>query len=191
MIIIDDILVSEDILEKEFVCDLKKCKGGCCVEGDAGAPLEKKELKEIKKAFEIVKHEMSSEALAVVEEQGTYTRDEDYQFVTPIIGNGICVYGYYDEQGIVKCLIEKAYYEGKTKFKKPISCHLYPILFSKTSEYDYLNYQPRKSLCAPACKLGEKLKIPVFKFLKEPLIRKFGEDFYNCIEEIAESGDYK
>lgn len=185
MIIIDDILISEDILHKEFVCDLSQCKGGCCVEGDAGAPLEPHELDEVKKAFEIVKSEMSADALDVVSKEGTHTFDEDYTHVTPIIGTGICVYGYYDQTGTVKCLIEKAHSEGKLDFKKPMSCHLYPIVQSKTDAAVLLNYLPRPTLCAPACKLGEKLKVPVYAFLKEPLIRKFGKDFYDTLEEVA------
>lgn len=185
MIIIDDILVSEDIVEKRFVCDLTSCKGGCCVEGDAGAPLHKDELKEIKKAFKEIKNEMSPEALAEVKRLGTHTTDEDFTYVTPTVGDGICVYGYHDEQGIVKCLIEKAHNEGRLSFKKPITCHLFPILHTKTDEAEFLNYQPRETLCKAACTLGEKLKVPAYVFLKEPLIRKYGEGFYNALDTIS------
>ncbi len=184
MIIVDDVLVADEILNKQFICDLTRCKGGCCVEGDAGAPLEKEELKEVKAAFSVIKDEMTEAALKEVEQTGTHTIDDDYSYVTPTVGNGICVYGYYDEQGIVKCLIEKAYNEGKIAFKKPISCHLFPILYTQTPAAEFLNYEPRKKLCAPACSLGEKLQVPVYQFLKEPLIRKFGEDWFNALEHI-------
>ncbi len=186
MIIIDDVLVADDILNKQFVCDLNSCKGGCCVEGDAGAPLEKHELKEVEKAFAEIKNEMSLEAIAEVTKNGTHTLDDDYTYVTPIVNDGICVYGTYDKQGIVKCLIEKAYNEGRLSFKKPISCHLFPILYTKNESAEFINYQPREKLCAPACSLGEQLKVPVYKFLKEPLIRKFGEEWYGALEHIAE-----
>lgn len=184
MIIVDDVLVSNDILDKQFVCDLTQCKGGCCVEGDAGAPLTKDELAEVHTAFEEIKAEMSPEALAEVKKNGTHTRDDDFTYVTPVINEGICVYGYYDDKGIVKCLIEKANREGRLSFKKPISCHLFPILYTKNETAEFINYQPRKKLCAPACKLGEKLQVPVYQFLKEPLIRKFGEEWFNALEHI-------
>lgn len=185
MIIIDDILISEDILKEEFICHLEKCKGGCCVDGDAGAPLAKSELKEMKKVFKIIKHEMSPEALEEVKRVGAYTTEEEFGYVTPAINGGICVYGYEDAQGIVKCLIEKAFMEGRTDFKKPISCHLYPIRETKTQFMNALNYSPRETLCAPACDLGKQVGLKVYQFLKEPLIRKFGEPFYQALDTIA------
>lgn len=185
MIIIDDILISDEIIKEEFICNLDKCKGGCCVDGDAGAPLAKNELKDMKQVFKLIQHEMSAEALAEVERVGVYTTEEEFGYVTPAINGGICVYGYEDEKGIVKCLIEKAYYEGKTQFKKPISCHLYPIREIKTNTMNALNYEPRETLCAPACKLGKKEGVKVYEFLKEPLIRKFGEGFYQALDAIA------
>ena len=186
MIIIDDILISDEILNEEFVCHLEKCKGGCCVDGDAGAPLNKDELKKVKASYKLIQHEMTPEAIAEVKRVGTHTTDEDFGYVTPAVNGGICVYGYTDARGIVKCLIEKAYLEGKTDFKKPISCHLYPIRETKNTNYIALNYQPRETLCAPACALGKKVGVKVYQFLKEPLIRKYGEEFYKAIETIAE-----
>ena len=185
MIIIDDILISDEIINEEFICNLDKCKGGCCVDGDAGAPLAKSELKDMKQVFKLIQHEMSAEALAEVDRVGVYTTEEEFGYVTPAINGGICVYGYEDEKGIVKCLIEKAYYEGKTSFKKPISCHLYPIREIKTANMNALNYEPRATLCAPACKLGKKEGVKVYEFLKEPLIRKFGNGFYQALDAIA------
>lgn len=189
MIIIDDIVISEDIINEEFICDLSKCKGGCCVDGDAGAPLDKSELKKIKEVYKIIKDELSPEAMQEIKKVGPYTQEEYFGYVTPAINGGICVYGYTDNKGIVKCLIEKAYYEGRTDFKKPISCHLYPIRETKTATYNALNYSPRESLCAPACKLGKKEKVKVYEFLKEPLIRRFGDEFYGVLDRIAK-GEY-
>lgn len=189
MIFIDDIIVSDDIVTEKFICDLEKCKGGCCVDGDAGAPLAKNELKKIKEAYKVVKDELSAEALAEIKRVGTHTTDPDFGYVTPAIDGGICVYGYTDEKGIVKCLIEKAYNEGKIDFKKPISCHLYPIREVKTKEHIALNYEPRETLCQPGCQLGKKEGVKVYEFLKEPLIRRFGEDFYDALKGIDMSGE--
>lgn len=190
MIIIDDIVISDEIIQEEFICDLSRCKGGCCVDGDAGAPLAKNELKKIKEVYKIIKNELSEEAMDEIKKVGPYTQEEYFGYVTPAIQGGICVYGYTDELGIVKCLIEKAYNEGRTDFKKPISCHLYPIRETKTTTYQALNYSPRESLCAPACMLGKKEKVKVYQFLKEPLIRRFGEEFYGVLDQIAK-GDFK
>lgn len=185
MIIIDDILISDEIINEEFICHLEKCKGGCCVDGDAGAPLNKSELKQVKAVYKLIKDELSPEAQAEINRVGAYTTDEDFGYVTPAVNGGICVYGYTDDFGIVKCLIEKAYLEGKTDFKKPISCHLYPIRETKNAKFMALNYQPRATLCAPACALGKKQGVKVYQFLKEPLIRKYGNDFYQALETAA------
>lgn len=190
MIIIDDILVSDELIQEEFICNLKKCKGGCCVDGDAGAPLDKSELKDMKKAYKVIEHELSDEAKAEIKRVGVYTMEEEFGYVTPAINGGICVYGYTDELGVVKCLIEKAYYEGRTDFKKPISCHLYPIRVTKNHNFVALNYEPRDVLCAPACALGKKEGVKVYEFLKEPLIRKYGEGFYQALDTIAK-GEHK
>jgi hypothetical protein len=187
MIIIDDILVSDELITEEFVCHLEKCKGGCCVDGDAGAPLTKEETRKIKSVYKIIKHELTPQAQDEIRANGPYTNDDFFGYVTPAIDGGICAYGYYDEQGIVKCLIEKAYNEGRTDFKKPISCHLYPIREIETEHHTMLNYSPRKKLCAPACKLGKQLHVKVYEFLKEPIVRRFGEAFYNALDEIAKS----
>ena len=186
MIIVDDVLVADDILTKQFVCDLASCKGGCCVEGDAGAPLEEHELAEVEKAFHEIKNEMYLESRHIVEKNGSHTQDIDYTYVTPIVNDGICVYGTHDENGVVKCLIEKAFNEGRLSFKKPISCHLFPILHTKTESAEFLNYNPRKKLCKPACDLGEELQVPVYKFLEEPLVRKFGKEWYGALRHIGE-----
>ena len=182
----DDILVSDEILSEKFVCDLNKCKGGCCVDGDAGAPLAEDELETMKEIYPIIKKYLSPEAISEIEKVGIYTRDSEFDWVTPDINNGICVYGYTDELGIVKCAIEKAYLNNEIEFKKPISCHLFPIRVSKNGKYEALNYEPREDehLCAPACRNGKKLDVPVYKFLQEPITRKYGADFYDVLDKV-------
>jgi len=187
MIAINNILVTDQLVEDNFVCDLVKCKGGCCVDGDAGAPLDKSELKSIDEVFEAVKPYLNQESVAEINRQGKYVYDEEFGWTTPAINGGVCVYGITDNYGIVKCGIEQAYNDGKVQWKKPISCHLFPVRIqqSKDGKTDYVNYEPRESLCKPACKLGNKLKVPVYKFLKEPLIRKYGTDFYEALDAVA------
>ena len=188
MIAIDNVLVSDQVAEAQFVCDLVKCKGGCCEDGDAGAPLEKEELDIINNIFEIVKPYLTPEGIKWIEKYGRYQYDREFGWVTPTIEGKMCVYGFRDERGIIKCGIEQAYRDGKIDFKKPVSCHLYPITIKqgKKGEYDRVNYEPRETLCKPACALGKKLKVPVFEFLKEPLIRKYGEGFYSALEKVAQ-----
>ncbi len=185
MIAIDNVLISDDVVEAKFVCDLTKCKGGCCDDGDAGAPLEKEEKKMLDQHFEAIKPYLTKEGLNEINRQGKYLYDREFGWVTPTINGGICAYGYRDEKGIIKCAIEQAYNDKKVPWKKPISCHLYPIKQSRTKEYTTLNYEPRESLCNAACTLGKKLKMPVYEFLKDALIRKFGEDFYNALKQVA------
>lgn len=188
MIIIDNILVSDEIVEEQFVCDLIKCKGGCCVDGDAGAPLLPEERANIDEVFPVVKDYLDNASIEEIERQGHYVWDNEFGWVTPAINGGICVYAVTDEKGIVKCAIEQAYREGKVNWKKPISCHLFPVRIkkSKSGGQEYVNYEPREDLCKAACKLGKKLKMPVYRFLKEPLIRKYGEGFYETLDAIAE-----
>lgn len=185
MIAIDNVLISDEIVEEHFVCDLQKCKGGCCVDGDAGAPLERAELKEINEAYQHVLPYLTEEGKRQIDKEGKYIYDTEFGWVTPTISNGMCVYGTVDPDGIVKCGFEKAFNEGKTNWKKPISCHLYPIRIKKTKKTDLANYEPREGLCDPACELGKQLKVPVYQFLKEPLIRKYGTDFYKALDATA------
>lgn len=188
MIAIDKVLVSDEIVEEQFVCDLNKCKGGCCEDGDAGAPLAKDELNQLKQVYEQVKPYLTPEGVREIEKNGKYLYDQEFGWVTPTINGKLCAYGIRDEKGIIKCGIEQAFYDGKTDWKKPISCHLFPIRIKKTRSYEMVNYEPRDTLCSPACKLGKKLKVPVYVFLKEPLIRKYGVEFYQVLEQVA--GDY-
>ena len=189
MIQIDDKLISEDIFSEAFVCNLTRCKGACCVEGDVGAPLDKDETVILEAIFEQVKPFLREEGVKAIEEQGTWTIDPlDQDYVTPMVEGEECAYVIFDEKGITKCGIEKAYENGAVDWPKPISCHLYPI---RTKEYDAFtafNYD-RWPICAPACELGKELQVPVYKFLKSPLIRKYGEEFYATLSEAAEEWD--
>jgi hypothetical protein len=185
VIAIDNILVSDDVVQARFVCDLSKCKGGCCEDGDAGAPLEKEEKKILDENFESIKPYMTQEGLAEVKRKGKYLYDREFGWVTPTVNGAICAYGFRDQQGIIKCAIEQAYYDGKVTWKKPISCHLYPIKVTRSKAYTMLNYEPREVLCNGGCSLGKKLKVPVYQFLKESLVRKFGEDFFTALDQVA------
>ena len=188
MIAIDNILISNQVVEEQFVCDLNKCKGGCCVDGDAGAPLDRKELVELDNAYEKVLPYLTQKSKKALEKQGRYVYDKEFGWVTPTINSSICVYGIKDERGIVKCGIEQAYNDGKTTWKKPLSCHLYPIRTKKSNDgkSEYVNYEPREDLCKAACTLGKKLKVPTYIFLKDALIRKYGEEFYETLCATAE-----
>lgn len=188
MIIIDHVLVSDQVVEEQFVCDLSKCKGGCCEDGDAGAPLENKEKEYVKDFFEIVKPYMTKEGIKEIEQVGPYLYDREFGWVTPTIEGKICAYGYKDKEGIIKCAFEQAYNDGKIPWKKPISCHLFPIKLSKSKSdpgIEYMNYEPREDLCKTACSLGKKLKVPAYVFLKESIIRKYGETFYETLDATA------
>lgn len=187
MIAIGDVLVSDEVISAQFVCNLDSCKGACCVDGDAGAPLDKKELKKIDEVFEQVLPYLNEESREELNKQGRYVYDKEFGWVTPTINSAVCVYGIKDQKGIVKCGIEQAYLDGKIKWKKPISCHLFPVIVTKSSDgiTEYANYEPREDNCKAACSLGKKLKVPVYQFLKEPLIRKFGSQFYDALDATA------
>jgi hypothetical protein len=178
MIQIKQTILSNDLFQKKFVCDLTACKGACCVEGDAGAPLEKEELAVLDAIFEKVKPYLSPAGVKAIESQGKYIQDDDGEYVTHLINGKECAYTVFDSKGTAMCGIELAHKDQKISFKKPISCHLYPIRITKYSQFDALNYHEWK-ICSPACFLGEKLSVKVYQFLKEPLIRKYGEEWYN------------
>ncbi len=186
MIQIGDTLVSLDVVENRFICDLSECKGACCfVEAASGAPLEKGELAELQKVLPIVWDDLSSEAQAVINRQGVAYIDSDGDDVVSIVDNKDCVFTCYDQNGICNCAIEKAYREGRTSFYKPISCHLYPIRISRYDTFQAVNYH-RWRICKAGEVLGEKQGVPVYKFLKEPLIRKYGPKWYSQLEIAAE-----
>ncbi|GAC1439470.1 MAG: DUF3109 family protein [Sediminibacterium sp.] len=189
MIVIDNKLISNEVVEEQFVCDLNMCKGGCCEDGDAGAPMEKWELEKLNEYYEVIKPYMTKEGIKEVERQGKYIYDEEFGWVTPTIKGAICAYGHRDKWGIIKCGIEEAYNEGKLDWKKPVSCHLFPVKTKKSThdpDIEYVNYEPREDLCKAACSLGKKLKMPVYIFLKDSLIRKYGKEFYETLAATAE-----
>jgi hypothetical protein len=190
MLQIDETIISLDLLDEYFVCDLTKCKGICCIEGDDGAPLENDEVKIIENLLPLVWDDLTEKSKEVIEKQGVYYIDNDGEPVTSIVNGAECVFTYTDENGICKCAIEKAFREGKTDFYKPISCHLYPVRLQKYEDFTAVNYH-RWNVCNCARKLGGKIKEPVYRFLKEPLIRKFGEAWYEqleiCDEELKSS----
>jgi hypothetical protein len=185
MIQIKDTLISEDIFETCFVCDLGKCKGMCCVEGDAGAPLTHEEYEAIKDVLPEIWDDLSPKARELIEKQGIAYIDDDGELVTSIIKGRECVFTYFDVDGVCRCAIDNAFREGKISVQKPISCHLYPIRLRKYDDFTALNYD-RWSVCRPALRLGKKTGIKLYQFLKEPLIRKFGEEWYQEVCQIAE-----
>jgi hypothetical protein len=183
MIAIANTLVSESIVEKKFLCDLNACKGACCVAGESGAPLEKKELLELKEAYPFVKPYMTAEGIASIEKNGVFVIDTDGDDTTPLVDGKHCAFVYFENE-IALCSIEKAWKEKKILFQKPISCHLYPIRITSKKNYDEVNYQ-KWNVCKPACKCGAKQDIPIYKFVKSALIRKYGKKWYSHLERAA------
>ena len=178
-------IVSEDIIEKDFVCNLNACKGACCIDGEAGAPLDEIETKILDDIYPIVKPYLRQEGIDAIEAQGTYTKNDFGELETPLIDEADCAYVIFDEHNTALCGIEEAYNQGDIKWKKPISCHLYPIRVKDYSEFSAVNYH-KWQICDDACTLGQELQVPIYKFVKEALIRKFGEDWYTELEKIAE-----
>lgn len=185
MVQIDDKIISLDVFEQQFVCDLNACKGACCVEGDSGAPLELEEVDILAQIFDKVKPFMREEGIKEIERQGFSVIDKDGDCTTPLVNNKECAFVSFDTNGTAKCSIEQAYNKDIIDFKKPISCHLFPIRIQKYDDFEAVNYESIK-ICEPACSCGQKLEVPVFKFLKEPLIRLYGEQWYNTLSEAAD-----
>ena len=184
MIQIDNVVVSFDVFREKFLCNLDACKGECCIEGDAGAPVELEEVAKLEEALPAIWDELSPEARRVIEEQGVVYTDQEGDLVTSIVNNKDCVFTCYDEKGCCYCAIEKAYRAGKVDFYKHVSCHLYPIRVGNYGSYKAVNYH-RWDVCKAAVLLGRKENLPVYKFLKEPLIRKFGKAWYEELELTA------
>ena len=185
MIQIQQTLISDDIFEEEFICDLCRCKGQCCIDGESGAPITKEEYTEINEILPEIWDDLSPKAQELINEQGIAYTDYDGELVTSIIKGEECVFTFFDENGICKCAIDNAYREGRISIQKPISCHLYPIRLKEYVELTAVNYN-RWTMCEPADDMGRKNGVPLYRFLKEPLIRKFGEEWYN---EVCEAAD--
>ena len=177
-------IVSEDIIEKDFLCNLSACKGACCVDGDAGAPLEAGEAIILENIYPIIKPYLRKESIDAIEAQGTHVVTEDGELETPLINGADCAYVIFDDKNTALCAIEEAYNQGEVDWKKPVSCHLYPVRIKEYSEFSAVNYD-NWEICDAACELGKELQVPVYKFVKEALIRKFGADWYAELEQVA------
>ncbi|MES2727707.1 MAG: DUF3109 family protein [Bacteroidota bacterium] len=184
MILLDNTIVSEDVLERNFICNLTACKGACCVEGDFGAPITEEEIETLASEIENIKPFLTEAGIKAIAERGFWERDSDGDLVTTCLPTGECNFSLRDVNGILKCGIEEAHKNGKSSLYKPISCHLYPIRISQVGNYEALNYHSW-DICAPACTLGKEHQVPVYQFLKNALTRKFGEAWYNELDEIA------
>ena len=178
-------IVSEDIIQKDFVCNLSACKGACCIDGDAGAPLDPEETKILQDIYPKVKPFLRKEGIAPIEAQGTFFTTEDGELETPLIKGADCAYVTFDNRGTALCGIEEAYNQGEIDWKKPVSCHLYPVRVQDYSEFAAVNYH-HWHICDDACTLGKELQVPVYKFVKQALVRKFGEDWYEELEKVAD-----
>lgn len=188
MLQIDNTIISTDLISERFVCDLVTCKGACCIEGDNGAPLEDSEIDIIEELIPVIWDDLSDVSKEVIRKKGFFYIDEDDEPVTSIVNGRECVFTFTDENGICKCAIEKAFREGKSDFYKPISCHLYPVRLQKYTSFTAVNIHKWK-ICDCARILGSKLKVPAYVFLKEPLVRKFGKEWYEQLE-IADKQFY-
>ena len=186
MIVIDNTIISDDVVEELFLCDVERCKGACCVEGDLGAPLTEEELVIIPGIYHYIKPYLSEKGNKTLKKKGFYIKDWQGDFSTPTIRGKECAYAIYDEKGILKCGIEKAFDEGKIDFKKPVSCHLYPVRLTEDEKYTAVNYD-RWLICSSACAYGIKMNVPLYKFLKEAFIRRFGEEWYEKLETHVSS----
>jgi hypothetical protein len=186
---LENTIVSEDIIAKDFVCNLNACKGACCVEGEAGAPLLNEETEILKEIYPKVKPFLRKEGIAAIEEQGVYVTSKQSELETPLVKGKECAYATFTKNGVAGCGIEEAYNAGEIEaiapgFKKPISCHLYPVRVQDYSAFAAVNYH-RWPICSDACILGKELSVPVYKFIKEALIRRFGEGWYLELDKIA------
>lgn len=189
MIIMDNIVVSEDFLKARFICDLPRCKGDCCVKGDAGAPLEDSEISLLEDNIDNIKPFMSQQGIAIVEQSGVFDYDENGNFVTPLINDRECAFTGFHENGVSYCTIEKAYEAGKSSFRKPVSCHLYPLRLVEKDGFVHINYH-RWSICVPAIRKGEASGVALYCFLKEALVRRFGAAWYAKLEKEAKAKGY-
>ncbi len=183
MILVQDCIVSEDLLDRNFICKLDACKGACCIEGDRGAPLLESELREISNNLEGIKKHMYPPFIESLDKEGFYEEDTDGELVTTCQKTGACNFVTFKD-GIAGCAIEEAYQAGDSTFRKPISCHLYPVRTKRYKEFEAVNYH-QWGICSAACAHGDRYEIPIYQFVKEALIRKYGEDWYAELDAIA------
>ena len=185
VILIDDTLLSTEIFDRRFCCDLKACKGACCVEGESGAPLAPEEIAEVEAAFDVVKGRLKPDSLAVIEREGLHVVDGDGDAVTPIVDGRECVYATFDEDGTAKCAFEQAWMAGELSWRKPISCHLYPIRLTDLKDLTAVNYH-RWPICDGAVACGTGLDLSILRFCKDALVRRFGQPWYDaaCEAEV-------
>ncbi len=176
MLQIKDTLISQDLIEKKFCCDLDKCKGACCVKGDAGAPLTQSEVDLLPEIIDKIKPFLRKNGIESIEKQGTHVIDEENETVTPLVSGKECAYVVF-KNGIAKCGIEEAYDAGVILFRKPVSCHLYPVRLRRYEQFTAVNYDVW-DICQPARELGEKLNLSVHSFVRDALIRRFGKNWF-------------
>lgn len=180
---VNDVILSEDIATAKFACDVTRCKGACCVVGDAGAPIEKEEMPAIRKAFHLLKDELSSEARKTVETDGLFQGDSEKGFEISCVDNNECIFVTYDENEIATCSIQKAYYSGRIDWEKPVSCHMYPVRLKKITGLDFANFEYMPDMCSAACERGEEDGIYLADFLKWALTRRYGEEWYDKFQD--------
>jgi uncharacterized protein DUF3109 len=185
MIEVGQVILTDDIVDEYFVCDLSKCQGACCVEGDLGAPLAVDELDILEQIYPEVDPYLNDKGRQAIARQGKYIFDKQGEYSTPTVRGKECAYAIYDEAGILKCAIEMSYLDGKTTYQKPISCHLYPLRIRHYAKFEAVNYD-RWHICKDACTNGLNLKVPLYKFLRQPLIRRYGEDWYEALVSLVE-----
>jgi hypothetical protein len=184
MIEIGRTLISRAVFEEYFSCNLAECKGACCMEGDSGAPLTQEEVKRIKEEYPVIEKYLPEEHRREIQKQGFSVIDHDNDTVTPLVNRQQCAYSYFDDRGILKCSIEKAFFDGKTSFRKPISCHLFPIRITEYKNFDAVNYEEQE-ICKPGRVYGKSQQVKLYRFLREALIRKYGEEWYKELEIAA------
>jgi hypothetical protein len=189
MIEIGRAIVCLDLFIEHFACNLSVCRGACCIEGDSGAPLTDKEAVLIGTEYINFVDFLPDSHRSEIEKQGFSLIDSDGDLVTPLVNNQQCAYSFYDDQGILKCAIEKAFFDGKTNFRKPVSCHLFPVRISEYRHFDAVNYQ-KIEICQSGRECGQHNRIPLYQFLKEPFIRKYGEEWYIELENLARDKNF-
>lgn len=179
MIKVGDIILSDDIATQKFACDTPACKGACCVVGDAGAPVSKDEVPVLHKAYHTLKNELRPEAVAVAEKDGVVIGSKEKGYEISCVNSAECIFVNYDEQEVAYCTIQKAFFEGRFKWEKPISCHLYPVRLKKIGGFEYANFEYIPKMCSAACAKGEKEDTYLANFLERPLVRRYGQEWYD------------